>query len=319
MILKGKLKRIAKVTGIVLLAGFILLNIIAFNHAYRFSHFAKEGENTGKEESLTFAQKIGILFTGITKTKPVVTEFPRKPYSAFTVIHETDTLKGWTIPADSARGIIIMGHGYAGNKGTLLNEANAFNELSYAAVLFDFKGHGESSGYRTTVGYTEAEDAAAVYNYIRYKYPDKKIYLYGVSMGAVAMLRSVGDLDLKPDGLIMECPYGSMLSTAQNRFRIMRVPSFPSAQLLVFWGGVQNGFWGFANNSYRSAENVNIPTLILYGKNDARATEEENREVFENLKGPKEIVSFNAGHESYYKSDTTLWKQSMERFFTASR
>lgn len=313
-----KLKRRLKLSGLCILLAFVLLNVVAINHAYRFTHFTDEGVSTGKEESLTFLQKIGVLFTGITKVKSRVTKFPDRPYSTFTITVKTDTLRGWVLSADSSRGVIIMGHGYAGNKGTLLNEAGGFNDLGFTTVLFDFKGHGESSGYQTTIGYTEAENAVAVYEFVKKQFPRQKIYLYGISMGAVAMLRAVGDLGLKPDGLILECPYGSMLETAQTRFRIMKVPSFPAAQLLVFWGGIENGFWAFNNNSYRFAEHVTVPTLLLYGKNDERATEKENQEIYEHLKSPKTIVPFNAAHQSYCVSDPALWRGSMEKFFKAS-
>jgi uncharacterized protein len=310
---KLKRKRVVRITLYTLLFGFLLLNILAYNHAYRFTHFASEGVETGKEEQLSFGKKLAVLFTGITKKKSTVANFPEKPHSSFSIA-SADSLKGWIIPVEHPRGIVVMGHGYASNKGAVLGEAYAFNELGYTTVLFDFRGHGESAGNVTTIGYKEAEDAAAVYRYIRRQNPDSKIYLYGISMGAVAMLRAVADLDIKADGLIMECPYGSMLDAAQNRFRIMNVPSFPAAQVLVFWGGIQNGFWAYDNNSYDYATRVNMPALVIYGKNDARATEKENKAIFEKLRGNKTIVEFNAGHQSYYVNDSLLWKASMEDF-----
>jgi uncharacterized protein len=306
-------KRTRRIILIILGIGFLLYNIIAFNHAYRFTHFASAGTETGKEEQLSFGQKIGVLFTGVTKVKSQVERVPANAYLSFS-IGTNDTLRGWIVQVPNAKGIAIMGHGYGANKGTLVDEAAALNKLGYTAVLFDFHGHGESSGYTTTVGYKEAEDAAKVFEFVKTNHPGTKIYLYGVSMGAVAMLRAAGDLHIPADGLILECPYGSMLSAAQNRFRIMGVPSFPSAQLLVFWGGVHNGFWAFNNNSYDFAEGIKIPTLIVYGKHDERAKEKENLKIYDHLKGRKQIVSFNAGHESYYCSDTTLWKSTMASF-----
>lgn len=313
-----KRRRLLRAILSILIAGFALFNIVAYNHAYRFTHFSESGTPTAKEEQLSFGQKLSVLFTGITKLKSSVTKFPARTYSSFAVTAE-DTLKGWIIPVEDPKGIVIMGHGYGSNKGDILGEAGAFNELGYTTVLFDFRGHGESAGHKTTIGYKEAEDAAAVFSYIRRMNPDSKIYLYGISMGAVAMLRAVSELDVQADGLIMECPYGSMLDAAQNRFRIMGVPSFPSAQVLVFWGGIQNGFWAFANNSDAFAEKVEIPVLILYGKGDERATEKENQEIYKRLKGRKTIAEFNAGHESYYMNDSALWRTSMESFLGQDR
>ena len=61
-----------------------------------------------------------------------------------------------------------------------------------------------------------------------------KSILYGVSMGAVAILRAEAELGVRPSANILECPYGNMRQTAYNRFESMHGPAFPMADLLVF-------------------------------------------------------------------------------------
>ena len=60
-------------------------------------------------------------------------------------------------------------------------------------------------------------------------------------MGAVAILRAVQETGIKPDGVIVEAVFDTMLHAVRHRFEAMGVPAFPSAELLVFWGGVETG------------------------------------------------------------------------------
>ena len=60
-------------------------------------------------------------------------------------------------------------------------------------------------------------------------------------MGAVACLRAVHALGVQPDAMILECPFDRLLTTVRHRFDAVRVPSWPLAELLVFWGGQQSG------------------------------------------------------------------------------
>jgi hypothetical protein len=71
------------------------------------------------------------------------------------------------------------------------------------------------------------------------------VLLYGASMGAAAVLKAVGDDNFHPAALILECPFDSLIGTVRHRFTSRGVPSFPLADLLVFWGGAQEGFNGF--------------------------------------------------------------------------
>ena len=58
-------------------------------------------------------------------------------------------------------------------------------------------------------------------------------------MGAASVLRSVHSCGVQPDAIIAESVFDRMLTTVRHRFELMGVPSFPCAELLVFWGGRQ--------------------------------------------------------------------------------
>lgn len=143
----------------------------------------------------------------------------------------------------------------------------------------------------------------------------QKVVLYGMSMGAAAITRAIALQEVKPDAIILESPFDSLLNTVRDRFQAMRLPAFPAADLLVFWGGVQYGFNEFAHNPSDYARAIKCPTLLLYGKQDRRVKMSEVNILFKNLGGPKQLVSFAAaGHESLIAADADRWKQNMAQF-----
>ena len=88
-------------------------------------------------------------------------------------------------------------------------------------------------------------------------------------------MRSVAIDDIKPEALIIEATYDTMLNTVKNRFDVMDLTSFPLANILVYWGGVRAGFNAFNYNPSDYARQIAIPTLVLHGELDPRVTTEQ--------------------------------------------
>ncbi|HEY0030015.1 MAG TPA: PhoPQ-activated protein PqaA family protein, partial [Bacteroidia bacterium] len=144
-------------------------------------------------------------------------------------------------------------------------------------------------------------------------------YLFGTSMGAAAIMKACSEYDIHPKGIMIECPFGSMYKTVCARFKTMHAPTFPMAGLLVFWGGVQNGFWAFGHNPIEYAKKINCPTLLLYGEKDEKVSKEEIEEIFNNLKGPKKLRTYpNAGHENYLIKYKEQWTKDVAGFMATN-
>jgi alpha-beta hydrolase superfamily lysophospholipase len=134
-------------------------------------------------------------------------------------------------------------------------------------------------------------------------------------MGGVAILRAIHAHNIQPDAIMIETVFDKMLSTVQNRFSTMGVPSFPGAHLLVLWGGIQQGYSGFEHNPVDYAADVQCPILMLHGTNDPRVTIEQAKSVYDNLNGRKGFEEFvGVGHESYLMANSDQWKRSVSEF-----
>jgi uncharacterized protein len=302
-----------------LLAAFLAINVVAFNQAWAMTHFAIGGTRTGNPESLSWTEKLHVGLTGVSLPKPTDAVDPSTLGLNFETLRfggaTGNELEGWFIRHSQPRGVVIFAHGYGASKASLLGEASAVRKLGYSALLFDFHGSGGSEGRVTSIGVREADDVADAVTFVKGKWPKLPVVLYGQSMGSAAVLRAIAVNGIEPQAAIVECPFDRLLSTAENRFHAMGLPSFPAAHLLIFWGGVQLGFNGFRHNPIDYARKVRCPVLFLQGEKDPRVTLEQARAVFENLAGQKSFVLFpGAGHESLKAANTDLWAQSVSGF-----
>ncbi|GAA4017350.1 hypothetical protein GCM10022408_33630 [Hymenobacter fastidiosus] len=306
--------------GLILLGLFLLVNLLAFNHAWHFTHFSAEaGPRTPSPERLTWPAKLSLLLTGVANPKPVNSGGPVFPYETLALDSPNGRLEMWYGTVAAPKGRVALFHGYTSDKSKLLTEAGFFRSLGYSVLLVDLSGAGNSAGYRCTVGYREADDVATAFRFLTRQQPAAPVVLYGVSMGAVAILRAEAELGVRPAAAIVECPYGSMLETARNRFRAMGVPAFPLANLLVFWGGVQNGFWAFRHDARRYARRITTPTLLLYGLADKRVTRPEADGIFTALRGPRQRCYFpGVGHEPYWHRYPAAWQQQIREFLRST-
>ena len=154
---------------LLLFAGFGLMNAVAFFHAWRFTHFSNEpGRHSPIPEQLGPGQKGWLLLTGIRNPKPQNGSKPGFPVETVTIRSPNGPLEAWFARPDSgrARGTVALFHGYASSKSHLAHEAGYFRRLGYNVLLVDQAGNGNSAGFRTTVGYREADDVAAAFRWL---------------------------------------------------------------------------------------------------------------------------------------------------------
>ena len=296
---RGLITKNIKFIGQWFLLVFGLINLCIAFHAYNFTHFSTTNKpKTNSPHKLLWTQKLQLLLMGVSNPRPSNKKVPSQPYEKI-VLQSDNQLSCWLLRKTQAKGTVILFHGYGGMKSSLLTHAAIFNDLGYSALIVDFAGSGESEGNQTTIGFNESMQVKTCYDYLKQQ-GETKIILFGTSMGAVAIMKAVSAYQLTPTKLILECPFGTLVETVKKRCANMQVPSFPFAYGLVFWGGVLNGFNGFAHNPSSYATQITVPTLLLYGEKDKNVTKQEIVTIFENLQGKKWLKTYaNAGHENY--------------------
>jgi len=322
------LRRSLRVLVTLFFVAFILLNWVAYNHAYRFTHtdVSLQGEHPQgqvyKMSRSSLWDKIGYAFWGISIPKSKNDREPNGDFHLKSIVAGQDTLEAWWMETneDEPKGIVILCHGYGSCKSQLLPATYWFLTQGYDCLSFDFVGHGGSSGDITTIGFQEAEQVKSIVEYVKKEYPSQPRILFGSSMGSVAVLKAVHDdpVELASMALILECPFGSLRQAILSRFKLMHIPSYGIADLLLFWGGVQHGFRGHSHNPVEYAKNIEMPTLIIYGKQDPKVAVEEVEKIYANLASKTKDLAILpcAGHNFILSHCPELWPKKVASFLS---
>ncbi len=108
-------------------------------------------------------------------------------------------LHGWLIQGKAGFPAVIIAHRYGSNRSstllTLEGLITSLNKQGYWIFLFDFRGHGESSG-QSALGFKEFEDAgAAVKALSKYTQIQHRFAVLGVGMGAIASAKAFNSVE----------------------------------------------------------------------------------------------------------------------------
>jgi len=293
------------------------LNGIAAFHAYKLTHFSEniEFHNFSEEASIWTKLKYALFGVSCPKPQSSLEHFPSYYQE---IILENETRNHCFYHANkNSKGVVLLCHGYGSEKSAFLEHAKIFESLGYTTFLIDFMGAGKTTGFNTTIGYKEGKQVEEAVDFLR-KNGESNIILYGNSMGAVAILKAISDQKMKVNALILECPFGKMLKTTQNRFSMYGIPSFPFAHLLVFWGAVLNGFNAFKHNPIDYAKFVDCPTLLFHGEADPKVNIETIKTLFNNIPTEKKLCTFpRTGHENYLLSNKEKWTTEVDQFLNS--
>jgi alpha-beta hydrolase superfamily lysophospholipase len=298
----------------------IVVNAIAFMQAWSMTHYTSDVRRTNRPEALGIIDKLGVVLTGVKVPRAINRRTPRDVGLNYST-HLIKTARGeriaaWVIePSEETWCRVLLFPPYAASRESLLAQAVVFHHLGCESWLIDFRGVGESSGDNTTLGVREATDVALLADYVG-RLPERRpLILYGASMGAVAVMRAVASGSIHPDALILESPFDRLIHTIRHRFEAMNIPSWPAAELLLFWGAVQHGINSFGHNPVEYARAIDCPVLLIHGDADRRVSRQETEDVLKALAGPARFVPLQGvGHGSLAHEDPGPWFAAVEHF-----
>jgi alpha-beta hydrolase superfamily lysophospholipase len=298
----------------------IFVNWVIYRHARAMTHFVRGAAPAPAVRSLR--HRLRQALAGPTMPRRENLTNPADfglPYEVHEFPGRSGLLSAWHVPHPAPRGLVLLFHGYHGCKSHVLPETKAFHELGFACLLTDFPGCGDSDGHATTIGRRESRDVARTVEYARGRWGGGRLVLFGASMGAAAILRAVARHGVAADAVILECPFDRLVNAVAVRCRLLRVPAFPTAHLLVLWGGLRLGFNGFRHNPAEYARGVRCPVLLMCGTRDPKVTRDQVEAIRANLAGERAVHYFEGlEHESYVAKRPEEWRQQVRRFLGES-
>jgi pimeloyl-ACP methyl ester carboxylesterase len=144
---------------------------------------------------------------------------------------------GWYLPSTNGCTLVCL-HGINDNAGQWFEQVAELHARSgYGALMFDFAGHGRSDGNSVTYGAGEQLDVHAALAYLRGRgdVDMGRLGLMGYSLGAItAILYAARHPVFR--AVMIESGFADIERDIEHLFsRYTGLPSFPFANLIIFW------------------------------------------------------------------------------------
>jgi len=238
--------------------------------------------------------------------------------------HATDglPLEGWKIAEDPSRPWILLCHGVGSNRSDLLEIVEGLYQSGYNLFLFDFRGHGGSSGRVTSFGWREQRDLEGALAFLGHQpdIPAKPYGVYGISLGgAVAMM--VAARDERIGAVAADSPYISLDDTLKRHLLLMyRLPAIPFLWFIRLIYRLRFGVWPTKISPLISIAKLSPRSvLLIQGDQDVRTPLEDARKLLDLAGEPKELwVVEGAEHLAAFGINPAAYLQRLSAFFKAN-
>jgi alpha-beta hydrolase superfamily lysophospholipase len=202
------------------------------------------------------------------------------------------------------RATIVLHHGLRGSREQTLSRAAFLTRAGYRCVAFDHRAHGESDGKRTSFGYHEARDVAAVSALVEARWPREPRAVLGISMGAAAICFAAEQASAY-HAVILESLYHDLATAFASRLTHGYPPWFRRLSHGIVW--VTERRLGVRMAQVAPAERIARlapePVLVLTGTDDLHATPDEAERLHDCCRGPRELwLVPNANHDDVFET-----------------
>jgi pimeloyl-ACP methyl ester carboxylesterase len=185
---------------------------------------------------------------------------------------------------------VIVLHGHGGNKHTCLPLAQ-FLYPRYNVLMLDHRGHGDSDGLRTTIGYEERLDVHGAVDLLLERGLGP-VGIYGMSMGGATAILAAAE-DPRIAAVVADSPYGRLRWAVQQSARLRGYPAFLTP-VVAFLGCLATSL--HLRYRMRAFDPVEVverisprPLLLMHGTEDDIVPVASAHALFARAGEPKEL------------------------------
>lgn len=216
-------------------------------------------------------------------------------------------LHGLWIPAQDAKGTILLAHGY--RSSYLLDFAMVFDvyhQFGFNLLVPDQRSHGKSEGKYITFGVKESRDMEDWIRFHNQHYGALPLILNGLSMGAsTVMYLANQDLPDNVKGIIADCGFTSPKAILKNVYKSMiRLPAALPVWAADIFARIFAHFRLNEKDTRKTLANSRLPVLMIHGLADDFVSCEMTKQAYAACSSEKQLLLVaGAGHGVSFLSD----------------
>ena len=202
---------------------------------------------------------------------------------------EGRVVRGWLVPGRTHGGVVLLIHGVRSDRRQMLERARFLRQAGYSSLLIDLPAHGESSGERVSFGAREAEGARASLAWLRRAFPEERVAVIGVSLGAASLVLS--HPRPAPDAVVLESMFPDIADATRDRIaiRLGPAPARVLAPLLLPQLPLRLDVAVSELRPIAALGDLHCPLLIASGAVDRHTPLDETRRLYAAANAPKQL------------------------------
>ncbi len=218
-----------------------------------------------------------------------------------TQAHDGTELVSWFLPAttEMSKGgdspIVLFLHGNAENISTHIGSVYWLPEQGVNVFLLDYRGYGHSQGEPYIPAIFQDVEASLIW--LRKRFPNKRVYIFGQSIGSAVATTSMAMFKDEYDvsGLILDASFTGYRDIAQHV-----APSSPITWIMWPFTWLLPTLW----DPIEYIDQISPkPILMLHSRDDGILPYELGQELFNKAKQPKVWQESQGGHIQSFNFD----------------
>lgn len=238
-----------------------------------------------------------VYYPGIGREMAVTPQAYGLAFEAVEVVTEDgERLHAWWVPAEHARGTVLILHGNAGNISHRIDYLQMFHRLAYSTFIVDYRGYGRSTGSPSEEG--TYRDALASWRHLTEQRGVRPgdIVLYGESLGAAV---------------------ASWLAVRHPPRALVLASAFTSATDLgaqVYWFLPVRLISRIGYDNLANLRKIRAPVLIAHSRDDDIVPFSHGERLFAAAGEPKAFLEMRGGHNSAFVFAREEWVSALSAF-----
>ncbi len=218
-------------------------------------------------------------------------------------------------PGKTDNGLVLLFHGLNSSSQDMLARAVMLHRKGYGFLLVDFPKYSDRVYPYYTFGQNEAAIVDASNRYIQQTFPNRPFCLFGVSMGAVAILMS--QYKSEASALVLESPYWSLAKVVHNGLEhhlgiAGRLIERPFLSFLRLFHGVRN------IQPIAEISALRTPLFLIGGEVDPYMCPNDMQQLHASARGDKRLwIVPDAAHDDYLQARPAEYTCHIQAFLTS--
>jgi fermentation-respiration switch protein FrsA (DUF1100 family) len=225
-------------------------------------------------------------------------------------------IRAWLVHGTGPSAVVVL-HGHGCNRHNSLGHAS-FLYPEFSLLLPDLRGHGESDGRHTSIGYLERLDVVAAAAYLR-QLGYQKVGVFGVSMGGATAILSAAE-STQIDAVVADSAFATLRDAVRESARIRGYPgpiTRPLAYLSCRTAALRLRYSMQLGDPLHSVGAIAPrPLLLIHGEADSLIRPHNAHALYAAAGQPKELWLLpDVEHARAIELDGPAYKSRVGSFF----